>query len=135
MNRSRIGLAMARVMNNKKDIDLKLLKNYALGVKTDLLKGWAFRFMAHIMLNIHEDSLAEAEYWIKKAIEVDKKNSLMFHLGEEYALYTEICKRKDNQTKAKEKLNKAIALFKECGADGWVEKYEIELTEVFGGGL
>jgi len=130
INCMKIGLAMSRVLNNKKDIDLKLLRDYIFGVKIELFKAWAFRFMAHIMLNIDKDSLTEAEYWIKNAIEVDKKNSLMFYLGEDYALYTEIFKRKNNKTKAKEKLNKAIAIFKKCGADGWVERYEFELAEL-----
>ena len=49
------------------------------------------------MLNIDNDSLAEAEFWIKKA--------------------------KDN-------LNKTIGVFKECGADGWVKKFERNLTEL-----
>ena len=29
---------------------------------------------------------------------------------------------------AKENLNKAIEIYKECGADGWVEKAEKELA-------
>ncbi len=33
-------------------------------------------------------------------------------------------KRKAEPSKAKENLNKAIEIFKDCGADGWVEKYE-----------
>ena len=36
-------------------------------------------------------------------------------------------KRKGDQSGAKEKLTKAVEIFKECGADGWVEKYEKEL--------
>jgi hypothetical protein len=39
-------------------------------------------------------------------------------------------KRKENQSKAKENLAKAIDIFKECSADGWVEKYEKELAEL-----
>jgi len=31
---------------------------------------------------------------------------------------------------AKENLNKAIEILKECGADGWVEKYEKELAAI-----
>jgi len=27
-------------------------------------------------------------------------------------------------------MNKAIAIMKECGADGWVERYEKELGEL-----
>jgi hypothetical protein len=37
-------------------------------------------------------------------------------------------KRKGGHSKAKENLNKAIEIYKECGADGWVEKYEKELA-------
>jgi len=33
-------------------------------------------------------------------------------------------------SKAKENLNKAIEIFTECGADGWVDKYEKELAEL-----
>jgi hypothetical protein len=36
-------------------------------------------------------------------------------------------KRKDDLSKAKENLTKAIDVFKECGADRWVEKYKKEL--------
>jgi hypothetical protein len=52
----------------------------------------------------------------------------MWHLGQDYALHTELFKRKGDQLKAKENLNKAIEIMKECGADGWVEKYEKELA-------
>jgi hypothetical protein len=31
-------------------------------------------------------------------------------------------------SKAKENQNKAIEIFKECGADGWVEKYKKDLA-------
>jgi len=37
-------------------------------------------------------------------------------------------RRKGDQSKAKENLNKAIEIFKKCGADGWVEKYDKELA-------
>jgi hypothetical protein len=33
-------------------------------------------------------------------------------------------------SKAKEDLNRAIEIFKECGADGWVEKYAKELASL-----
>jgi len=36
-------------------------------------------------------------------------------------------KRKGDRLKAQENLGKAIEILKECGADGWVEKYEKEL--------
>jgi hypothetical protein len=37
-------------------------------------------------------------------------------------------KRKGDTLKARENLGKAIEIFKECDADGWVERYEKELA-------
>ena len=79
-------------------------------------------------MNIDNQHIKEAEGWIKEAIEFDKQNGMMFHLGQDYALYAELFKRKGDQSKTKESLNKAIEIFKECGADGWVEKYEKEMA-------
>jgi hypothetical protein len=52
---------------------------------------------------------------------------MMFNLGRDYALYTDLFKRKGDRFKVHENLGKAIEIFKECGADGWVEKAEKEL--------
>jgi flagellin-specific chaperone FliS len=46
------------------------------------------------------------------------------------AQYADLFIKKGDQSKAKENLSKAIAIFKECGADGWVEKYEKELAAI-----
>jgi hypothetical protein len=55
---------------------------------------------------------------------------MIWHLARDYALYAELFKRKEDFPKAQENLTKAIEIFKECGADGWVEKYEKELAEL-----
>ena len=54
----------------------------------------------------------------------------MWYLAGDYALYAELLKRKGEQPKARENLSKAIEIFKECGADGWVDKYEKELASL-----
>jgi hypothetical protein len=53
----------------------------------------------------------------------------MFNLGKDYVLYADLFKRKGDRPKAKENLGKAIEILKECGADGWVARYEKELTK------
>ncbi|MBL7205684.1 MAG: AAA family ATPase [Desulfobacteraceae bacterium] len=130
INTLKIGLAMVKIMSNDKDVNLELLRDYAHGVKTELQKGWTFRYMAQILSNIGSEHLFEAKNWINEAIEADRRNGVMFHLGQDYTLYAELFRRKDDRSKAKENLNKAIEIFKECGADGWVEKYEKELASV-----
>ena len=55
---------------------------------------------------------------------------MKFSLGQDYVLYADVFKRKGDQSKTKQYLNQAIATFKECGADGWTEKYKNELAEL-----
>jgi len=124
----KIGLIRAEVMNNEKDIDLESLYGYAEENKVRELDGQIRRYIGEILLNIDDQHLTEAEGWIKKAIEENKRNGMMWNLGRDYALYAELFKRKGDQSKAKENLNKAIEILKECGADGWVKKYEKELA-------
>ena len=62
---------------------------------------------------------AEAEF---------KDMGMDYWLARTYAVYSELYSKEGDQTNAKENLNKAIEILKECGADGWVEKYEKELA-------
>jgi len=93
-------------------------------------KGWIRSCIGNILLNIAGRHISKAEDWITKAIEADKRNGMMWQLAQDYALYAEFYKRKNDPSKAIENLNKAIEIFKECGADGWVEKYEKELASL-----
>jgi hypothetical protein len=54
---------------------------------------------------------------------------MMWHMGMAYALYSDLFKRKGDRSKAKENLAKAIEIMTDCGADGWVTKYEDELAQ------
>ena len=53
---------------------------------------------------------------------------MIWHLGVDYTLYAQLLKQKGDHLEAKERLISAIEIFEECGADGWVEKYEKELA-------
>jgi hypothetical protein len=79
-------------------------------------------------MNVDDGHQPEAQPWIQKAIEEDRRNGTRFCLGRDYALYAEWFKRNGDNSKARENLGMAIDILKECGADGWVEKYEKELT-------
>ena len=60
----------------------------------------------------------------------NKQNGMMWDIGRDYALYAELFIRKGEQSKAKANLKKAIKIFKECSAYGWVRKYEKELAKL-----
>ncbi len=127
LNMSKIALARAKVMNNEMDVDLKGLYRYKGENNLRIFDGWMSRYIGEILLSIDEKYMSGAEDWISKAIEADKKNGMIFNVGQDYAAYAELFKRKGNTQKAKENLKQAIEIFRECGADGWVEKVEKEL--------
>ena len=127
-NLCKIGSARAMIMNNEKDITLESVYGYHEKNRIRFYDSWMTRYISEILLNIDNHHISEAEEWIEKAIEADIRNDMRWHLGRDYALYAELFKRKVDQPKAREKLGKAIEILKECGADGWVEKYEKELA-------
>ena len=59
-----------------------------------------------------------------------KTGSQISEIDPKYFRPTEVDMLIGDATKAKEKLVKAIDILKECGADGWVEKYEKELASI-----
>jgi class 3 adenylate cyclase/tetratricopeptide (TPR) repeat protein len=129
-NFEKVALVRAKVMNKEKDVNLESLYIHSQNNKVKALEGWIQRYIGEILLNIDNQHIPEAEHWIQKAIESDQKNRIMFNLGRDYDLYAELFKRKGDRLKARENLGKAIEIFEECGADGWVEKYKKELAGI-----
>ncbi len=70
------------------------------------------------------------EAGIIKAIDADTRNGTRWQLASDHALYADWFKKKGDIQEAKEQLTKAIDLFRECGADGWVTRTEKSLSEL-----
>ncbi len=124
----KLALARARVMNNERDIDLVSLYKYADENTTKLYDGMMARYISEILMHIDDQHVSEAEEWIKRAIETDKQNGTKCNLGRDYAHNAELLKRKGERSKAKENLKRAIDIFRECGADGYLKKAKKELA-------
>ena len=92
-------------------------------------QGMAAHAIGEIFLNIDNAHMDEAEAWIRKAIETNEQNRMPWDLAKDYALYAEFFKKKGDPARARENLLTAIGIFGECGADGWVERYEKELPQ------
>ena len=123
-----IGLLRTKSMIDPNEIDLESLYAHSRNNKLKVIQGWVFSYIGAILMNIDNGHLPEAEAWIQKAIEEDQRNGTRFFLGRDFALYAEWFKRNGDTPKAREKLGRAIEILKECGADGWVERYEKELV-------
>jgi tetratricopeptide (TPR) repeat protein len=123
-----VGFARSKVMNKEKDVNLESLYDRSRNNRIKATEGWVARLIGEILLNIDDQHVSEAENWIQKALEADKGNGAVFQLGNDYALYADLFKRKGDRIKARENTGKAIEILRECGADGWVSKYEQELA-------
>jgi tetratricopeptide (TPR) repeat protein len=119
---------LSKVMNNEIDVSTNEIFKCYHDRKINMAEVWMLSFISEILLNIDDQHISEAEDWIKRSIDTHMNYAMMWHLARDYALYAELFKRKEDFPKVKENLTKAIEIFKECGADGWVEKYEKELA-------
>jgi tetratricopeptide (TPR) repeat protein len=121
-------LMKAKALRHDQDIELSDLFACYDNYKLTWGKGWTARNIGDVLLHINDDRLADAKVWFQKAIEADSSNGLTWELAMDHACYANWFKKKGDQTGAKEQLTKAIDIFRECGADAWVEKYEKELV-------
>ena len=127
-----IGVARAKVELGTSTIDLDLLRNTAAREDSNqtLSKGWKARYIAEVLLKMGEQYLPEAETWIEKAISANTDKGMRFMLGQDLALYSEFYKKQNDLPQAREQMKKAIGIMKECGAEGWMERYEKELAKL-----
>ncbi len=127
---AKIGRAMAQMMMTCLDTDLESLFNHLYENKLKFCEAWKLRYLVEILLNIPDQDKWKAEDWIQKAIESAQRNGMMWYSARSRALYAEFLRRKSDLPKAREQLSRAIEIFKDCGADGWVTKYEEELAKL-----
>ena len=86
--------------------------------------------IADILIKLDPKFIPEAEAAVQTAIAADERNQTKWYLGQDYAVYSEVCRIKGDVPLARAHLMKAIEIFRECGADGWVSKYEKQLASL-----
>ena len=129
-NLAKLGLLRASVWRNEKTVNVEPAYKNQLESNYRIHDGWMARYFSEILLYFADRHYVDSEDWIKKAIKADKKNGMMLHLGKNYAVYANLFYRIDDRTKARDNIDKAIRIFKKCGADGWVDTYRKELDEL-----
>ena len=122
-----VGALRSKIMN-REEVDLNMFDELYRKVRLKNTEGWTARNISEGFTNIDDQHMPEAEDWILKAIDADQRNGIRFNLGMDYAQYSEVLKRKGDRFRTQENLSKAVDIFKECGADGWVKKYEKEMA-------
>lgn len=86
--------------------------------------------IARILITSDPPRMEEAEKLLTDAVVADERNGMRWFLAQDYALLSELYRWKENRSGARQYLNRAIEIMRECGADGWVEKYKTQLAEL-----
>jgi tetratricopeptide (TPR) repeat protein len=123
-------LMRTKVLRHDQDIELSELFACYENLKLTWCKGETARNIGDVLLHIDDNHLSDAEAWFQKAIEADRRNGFRWHVATDHAFYADFFKKKGDIQGAKEQLTKAIDLFRECGADGWVTRTEQELASL-----
>jgi class 3 adenylate cyclase/tetratricopeptide (TPR) repeat protein/ribosomal protein L40E len=129
-NLNRIALTRAKLLSGEKEVDLEVIYRYAQETRVKIYEGCMARYVGDILRHLDDSHSAEAQGWIERAIEADKRNGMNCDLGRDYALYGDFFKWRGKSSKAKECFEKAIEIFKACGADGWVRQTREALSKV-----
>ncbi len=126
----KIGMIASNALMENLTVQIDSLYELAGRIRLRAWVAWGLRNLGRLLLNLSSVDISEAENWIEKSIEAAKTNRTMWDLASSYRLYAELLKRKGEIPKAKENLVKSIEIFKDCGADGWVTKYEKDLANL-----
>jgi len=121
---------IAQIIIKEQEFILPNLLGYLDKVKLKVWRNWSLRLMGDISLNLNGADNPETEKWIKKAVIADKAAGMKWHLANDYVSYAQFHRQKGNKPRTKENYERAIEIFKECGADGWVTIHEKELSEL-----
>jgi predicted ATPase len=122
-------LAQTRIKSRReKNLHLASLRDFDHVAQTKFYENSVQRDMGEILLNLDDKHTPEAEEWIMRAVEADKRDGMMFYLGKDYTLYAELLKRKKDLPRARESMSQAVKIFEKCGADGWKRKAEEEIA-------
>ena len=126
----KVFLGLIELMSNGSGIVLDDLFKCHKKINNKCLKSRASFAMGILLAKLDDGRTSMAEEWIEKSIETNLKYGMNWNLAHDYIVYSEYYQKRGQSIKAKEYMVKAIETFKECGADGWVEKYQKELSNL-----
>jgi class 3 adenylate cyclase/tetratricopeptide (TPR) repeat protein len=95
---------------------LKQLKAYAGSNSLKAFEGLMLRKIGKLSIGLDTESAAEAEHWVKKAIQADERNGARWQLAKDYALYSKILDQLEQGEKAEHTLRKAKMIDTICQA-------------------
>jgi tetratricopeptide (TPR) repeat protein len=95
-----------------------------------MIEGSYKASIARTLIMSGKDSWAEAESLLNDAIAADERIGTRWSLAQDHAVLSELHQKKNDRASAKHHLSRAIEIMQECGADGWVQRYQKALSAI-----
>jgi len=118
INFNEAAIMRGKIMNGERDVDFDELPKYEARNRFRIYEVWIPALIAEVLLTLGDVESSQAERWITKALEADRRNGMQWNLGKDHLLYAHLCKCQDRREKEKEHLSAGLRLFEECGAEG-----------------
>jgi tetratricopeptide (TPR) repeat protein len=122
-------LEMARVASCKAAVDF-CPSFYRSKKVSPFIEGIYIATIARTLIMCGKDRWAEAESLLNDAIAADERIGTRWSLAQDHAALSELHHKKDDLASAKHHLSRAIEIMQECGADGWVQRYQKALSAI-----
>ncbi len=122
LNLIKAAMTRARVFKGDRSINLAEVINSFDQNKNRSFAGWLAHYISEILLHWDRNLILEAQRWVERAIELDRKNGMRLLLGGDYALSAKISQKMGDGEKSRNVFGQAIKIFEECGANGYWRK-------------
>ncbi len=130
LNLIKVGMTRSRVLKGDLGINLGEVINSFDQNKNRGFAGWIAQYISEILLHLDRHLIREAQEWVEKAIELDRKNGMRLLLARDYALSAKISQKMGDGERSRNIFGQAIKIFRECGADGYWRKTGREIAAV-----
>jgi hypothetical protein len=119
---------LAKVMCGQRTPEPEFLFKVASENKLPFREGSIWRCTGMTLSQCEDGTMEKAQIALENAIEADTRNGTRWSLAMDYLAYADLLERGQTGTEVRDKLGKALEVFKECGANGWSEEVERRLT-------
>ncbi len=128
LNLIRVAIVRAKVLHGDSGVSLSEVLKFFSQNKNKGFSGWIAQYTAEILFHLSEQLLPQAREWADKAVALDRENGMQLLLGRDYLLSARIWNRMGHSARAREDMIRAIEIFQQCGAEGYLKKASQDLA-------
>jgi hypothetical protein len=121
---NKIALARVACVARGTDLDMAALEQLVRSNRVRMYYGIMARHLGEIFYHQGTAHFEEAESWLQAGILHHEQHGMKWDLARDYLVLAQFRKLQGRALEEKNYLAKSLALFNECGAEGWCRRLE-----------